>query len=502
MFRFGLWMAGLIVSAMAITPAAAADLSKIDRTIRKEPKYKAKPQYFLLWFGPEAKTRVWVVLDGKDVYIDQNGNGDLTEPGEKGQFRDLKEILTGDGKATIKLRLQEPFRDELYCQAFIQGRYSQFEFIKPADRPQDAPIHHFDGPLCIGMGDDLPRLKLTRGPEPTELYPKIGTRSPTGHWTWVEQGTEVFSRSIHPWADVEFVPNKSGQPPIKTRVALQYRWGQAIFIAPVLVPEGAGNKARITFSFPDWKGFSVEPTTCELSIVDPDPKTTAAPPPKLLNPLKPTVDLSKIDRTICREPSYKHKPRYCLLLFGPQAKTRVWLVLDGDVLYVDRTGRGDWVKADKKQNPLGMGVLRFTIDEIRENDGKARHTQLHIDAHPSEIFPGYYSFRYMALKINGTHREYTVLWESAATPQEAAIRHFNGPRQMSSRIYQLVRGGQPTDLNALISTTYPTGEWVFIDVERSEGIPKDIHPLVEIEFPNKRSGGPRIKLKMLLTQRC
>lgn len=500
MFRFSMWMAGLIVSAMAIAPAAAADLSKIDRTIRKEPKYKAKPLYFLLWFGPEAKTRVWVVLDGKDVYIDQNGNGDLTEPGEKGQFRDLREILAGDGKTTIKLRLQEPFQDKLYCQAFIQGRYSQSVFIKPADRPQDAPIHHFDGPLCIGVGDDLPRLKLARGPEPAKLYPTIGTRSPTGHWTRVDQDTEVFSRSIHPWADVEFANKKPGQPPIKTRVALQYHWGQVIFIAPVPVPEGAGNKARITFSFPDWKGFSVKPTTCELPIVDPKPETTVAPPPKLLNPIKPPVDLSKIDRTIFRAPTYKHKPRYCLLLFGPQANTRVWLVLDGDVLYVDRTGRGDWIKADKQK--LGNEYLRFTINEILGNDGKTRHTQLHVVVNPSEIFPGNYCFNHMGVKINGKHAEYTFQKESAATPQEAAIRHFNGPRQMNLRLYQLVRGGPPMDLNAIISTTYPTGEWVFMDVHRSEGIPKDIHPVVEIEFPTKRSGGPPIKLKVPLTQRC
>src|SRR5262245_65651509 len=48
------------------------------------------------------------------------------------------------------------------------------------------------------------------------------------------------------------------------------------------------------------------------------------------------TDLTKIDRTIAKEPAYKSKPKYCLLVFGPEAKMRVWLVLDGDVLYVDR----------------------------------------------------------------------------------------------------------------------------------------------------------------------
>lgn len=501
MLRFTLWLGALIGLATALMPASAAEVSNIDRTIRKEPAYKTKPLYFLLWFGPEAKTRVWVVLDGEDVYIDQNGNGDLTEPGEKGHFLDLKEITAGDGKVKNKIRVNSLFGDNLVLQAYIQGRYRQYAAVKPADRPQDAPIYHFDGPLCIGLGDDLAGQKLIRGPEPAKLYgTTIGTRSPTGHWAWVEHDSDYFSPSIHPWADVEFANKKPGQPPIKTRVALQYFWGQSSFIASMSAPAEAGNKARITFSFPDWKGFSVKSTTCELPVVDPQPEATALPMPKLLNPIKPAIDLSKIDRTVQREPSYKHKPRYCLLLFGPEAKTRVWLVLDGDVLYVDRSGRGDWIQADKQRSQDAS--LRFAIEEIRETDGKTRHSQLHVQAYPSEIFPGNYCFRHIEVKINGKHGEYTFVEASARKPQEAAIRHFNGPRQMEMPYLRLVRGGPPADLNARISTSYPTGEWVFLDVCRSEEIPTNIHPVAEFEFPNKKSGGPPIKRKVPLTQRC
>ena len=52
------------------------------------------------------------------------------------------------------------------------------------------------------------------------------------------------------------------------------------------------------------------------------------------------TDLTKIDRKITKEPAYKFKPKYCLLVFGPEARTRVWLVLDGDTLYVDRNCNG------------------------------------------------------------------------------------------------------------------------------------------------------------------
>ena len=38
------------------------------------------------------------------------------------------------------------------------------------------------------------------------------------------------------------------------------------------------------------------------------------------------TDLAKVERKIAKEPSYQGKPKYCLLVFGPDAKTRVWLV--------------------------------------------------------------------------------------------------------------------------------------------------------------------------------
>src|SRR5262245_12904375 len=59
------------------------------------------------------------------------------------------------------------------------------------------------------------------------------------------------------------------------------------------------------------------------------------------------ADLTKIDRTIGKEPVYKHKPKYCLVAFGPEAKTRVWVVQDGDVLYIDRNGNGDLTEKDE-----------------------------------------------------------------------------------------------------------------------------------------------------------
>src|SRR5215475_2877580 len=61
---------------------SAVDLTKIDWTIRKEPTYRTKPRYALLVLGKKAETRIWLVIDDKTLYVDRNGNVDLTEEGE------------------------------------------------------------------------------------------------------------------------------------------------------------------------------------------------------------------------------------------------------------------------------------------------------------------------------------------------------------------------------------------------------------------------------------
>jgi hypothetical protein len=52
------------------------------------------------------------------------------------------------------------------------------------------------------------------------------------------------------------------------------------------------------------------------------------------------ADLTKLERPVLKEPVYRSNPKYCLLVFGPEAKIKIWLAHDGDVLYVDRNGNG------------------------------------------------------------------------------------------------------------------------------------------------------------------
>jgi phage shock protein E len=75
----------------AHTPAADHTLESIERRIIKEPRYESTPQYLLLAFGANAETLVWLVEDGRTLYLDSNTNGDLTDDGPPITPSDLRQ---------------------------------------------------------------------------------------------------------------------------------------------------------------------------------------------------------------------------------------------------------------------------------------------------------------------------------------------------------------------------------------------------------------------------
>jgi len=170
--------------ALCPTLAAAADLTKIDRTIAKEPAYKSRPKYCLLVFGPEAKTRLWLVLHGHRLYVDRNGTGDLPDAGEclvavqktlstagKARVWQVGDVAASGGKVVYKgltvLDSSEVLDSKLGSRGLgitvnvpigsTRAFQSAGSAVHPAegynlrfaDRPQDAPVIHFGGPLRI-----------------------------------------------------------------------------------------------------------------------------------------------------------------------------------------------------------------------------------------------------------------------------------------------------------------------------------------------------------------
>ena len=63
----------------------------------------------------------------------------------------------------------------------------------------------------------------------------------------------------------------------------------------------------------------------------------------------------------------QNQPEILSLVFGKEADTHIWLVLDGNTLHVDRNGNGDLTEPGEKQ--LNTNPTRFTIDRLAERNG-------------------------------------------------------------------------------------------------------------------------------------
>jgi len=235
--RTALALAVLVLGAA--TAMADVDLTKVERRIAKEPTYQSKtPKYCLLVFGPEAATRVWLVLDGDTLYIDRNGNGDLTDDGEKVKFEKPKDgernagIHVEAGTITAKEGVAPNTKVELMfygpktyvvCQAEGKGWQRAAGDgsgdLTFADRPADAPIIHFGGPLSLAADEPY---TLQRGDKPTEFYTFLGTPG-LGKGTFACISYENVGKDVHPVAEFTFPAKGGGAPLPPVKVVLSQR---------------------------------------------------------------------------------------------------------------------------------------------------------------------------------------------------------------------------------------------------------------------------------------
>jgi hypothetical protein len=258
--------------ALSAVSARAADLTTVDRKIAKEPAYQTKaPKYCLLVFGPEAKTRVWLVQDGDSLYVDKNGNGDLTEPGEKvaakkgdatdpaegvfyfeaGEIADgkrvhknlslvvakidhlsewndeVKPLLAKDPKARgyqIRIDVEMPGQtgtgiggriEQLVALADVHG------LLRFGDQPGNAPIIPLGGPLQITVCA-YGKIKMTIGRE-AECYLAVGTPGLGAGTTAYVAYQKLIPEGAHPRADFTYPPGKEGDKPLTQSLELKRR---------------------------------------------------------------------------------------------------------------------------------------------------------------------------------------------------------------------------------------------------------------------------------------
>ncbi len=220
--------------------ATASDLTKIERSIAKEPAYASRaPTYCLLVIGPEAKTRIWLVLDGDALFVDRNQNGNLTDEGERVQVKrkrgepavfDVGEILDSDGKTVHKdlhvIQAAGLERTATFVVGKIAGMHVQAagaaenETLRFANRASDAPIIHFGGPLRMGLSTKFSKRKILE--RNGEIAAHIGTPG-LGEGTFAVVMHDNIPASAHPVAEVEFASTDMGARPVKITRTLKER---------------------------------------------------------------------------------------------------------------------------------------------------------------------------------------------------------------------------------------------------------------------------------------
>jgi hypothetical protein len=260
----------------------------------KEPAYQSKePRYCLLVLGPEAAERMWLVLDGNTLFIDRNGNGDITEPDEQvkaesftdngGHFRVDFPGANGKPKHRLEVFLQIPshfeqVKDSPFVAILDLAWTRRRNFGAWGDEtgplvfarcPQDAPVIHMGGPLRMGFECRRPLIKKAK--DTYELSVGVGTKGiGKGSFAHLKYWRGDIPEDVHPTAVLEF-PNKiAGGPPVRIETVLKERCSSCRFQDTVSVPDaeiGKG-KVRVKLSFASWKDGKVEDATLEVPIVD------------------------------------------------------------------------------------------------------------------------------------------------------------------------------------------------------------------------------------------
>jgi hypothetical protein len=138
------------------------------------------------------------------------------------------------------------------------------------------------------------------------------------------------------------------------------------------------------------------------------------------------TELAEIDRRIAKEPTYRGKPKYCLLVFGNEAKFRVWLVQDGDSLYVDRDGTGDLTEKGNRVDASSSksGLFELGTICVANDPDRTFHTHVTVQMLPEGVRVSLRAkgkVEYSAERTPGGPLRFA---ERAA---DAPIIHFDGP---------------------------------------------------------------------------
>jgi hypothetical protein len=240
-----------------------------ERRIVKEPEYTATPRYAVLMFGVEQPVTVWMVEDGRKLYLDRNANGYLTddgrplEPTEERQLGAgrwdfdyaLEKLGTPDAARVTKFRLARwnygADTDEYGLSVTLDGRTPMYAGWTAfwSDSPRDARTLYFGGalrPVLLRAKEFVPASTLDR--LSIAFVHRADDRAAD-----TRLSIDAVPESVVPEAVIEW-PVAPGEKELTTRHALNERccyW--EFYTTNVPIPDRTvAGTARVTVSLPGY----------------------------------------------------------------------------------------------------------------------------------------------------------------------------------------------------------------------------------------------------------
>ena len=231
---------GCFVLPFANRAGATTNLvSHFDRTILKEPAYQSTPKYSLITLGDSGDVKVWMVEDGKRLFVDRNANGDLTDDGPPIQPSNARDI--GGNRWDFEYRLDAITpADRSRHTNFVLRRWNYnekedsyglslsvggqmpmyagwFGTFWSTNREQ-APVIHFGGPFTPKL---LRRKEFTIGETKQRL--SLGFfNSGSGPGAEARLSIDALPRFLVPELTIEW-PTAGGSAPLRTSHELTQR---------------------------------------------------------------------------------------------------------------------------------------------------------------------------------------------------------------------------------------------------------------------------------------
>jgi hypothetical protein len=224
-------------------------------------------------------------------------------------------------------------------------------------------------------------------------------------------------------------------------------------------------------------------------MIPPSPSST----PELRNGFPPpsSAALAGVDRVLETQPRLKTRtPKYCLLVFGHQVTTRVWLILNGDILHVERDGA---LRSYTPEACTGTGGAwrECSIGDVVESPNlthRELRLMLRTDTATLTMRSEGWGLRDVLYVVDNV--------AFAGSPSESPLVHLNGPLMIETALRE---GRAPAEITARIGTA-GLGAGSFASITTSVAEQILARPVAEVAF--QTTDGDWHREELLLAYDC